>query len=73
MGIKHEQELRFVAHQATEVAALIDQGGRHPGDFQRTVSIDPPAHGPDAALQSIQTQLESLAASIQTYLGQRAG
>jgi hypothetical protein len=73
MAIKHEQDLRLIARQATEVAALIDQGGRHPGEFQGTVHNELPCHGPDVALQSIQTQLESLAAAIHTYLGQQAG
>ena len=73
MAIKHEQDLQMIARQATEVAALIDQGGRHSGEFQRTVNNELPRHGPDVALQSIQTQLESLAAAIHTYLSQQAG
>jgi hypothetical protein len=73
MGIAHELDLRAVARQAAEVAKLIDQGGRHPGEFQRTVNATPPRRRPDVARQSIQMQLEGVAAAIGAYVGTHAG
>jgi hypothetical protein len=68
--VKHEQDLRLIARQATEVAALIKQSARGPRSFQ-IETVPPPARSPDVALQSIQIQLDEVAAAIEAYLLKR--
>jgi hypothetical protein len=70
--MNHHDALRDLAQRARDVAALIHQPN-HPGagQFQNQMR-EMQGHGPDVELRGIQGQLGDVAASIETYLRNRA-